>query len=167
MTNLMLSTIGVLLAAAAVLMVTFYGGEAFFIGSQKAEASRLTVEGAQIEQAVTNFTIRYGRAPGNGGTHDEAMSELMSKKFLASAPRGGGEPWVIDYGNGLSSAPTLVHRMTRKRVRFVRKRGASRTSPILRGSIAATDPITRPGHFLRTSPAVFSSPCSGTRGRCS
>ena len=101
MTNLMLSTIGVLLAAAAVLMVTFYGGEAFFIGSQKAEASRLTVEGAQIEQAVTNFTIRYGRAPGNGGTHDEAMSELMSKKFLASAPRGGGEPGVIDYGTGL------------------------------------------------------------------
>ena len=101
MTNLMLSTIGVLLAAAAVLMVTFYGGDAFFSGSEKAEASRLTVEGAQIEQAVSNFTMRYGRAPGGGGTHEAAMSDLMSKNFLASAPRGGGEPWVIDYDNGL------------------------------------------------------------------
>ena len=97
----MLSTIGVLLAAAAVLMVTFYGGDAFFSGSEKAEASRLTVEGAQIEQAISSYTIRYGKAPGGGASHDAAMADLMSKKFLASAPRGGTQPWVIDYDNGL------------------------------------------------------------------
>jgi len=100
-TNLMLSTIGVLLAAAAVLMITFYGGDAFYSGTEKAEASRLTVEGAQIEQAISNYTVRYGKAPGNGGSHEDAMADLVSKKFLASAPPGGGEPWVIDYGHGL------------------------------------------------------------------
>lgn len=101
MTNLMLTTIGVLLAAAAVLMVTFYGGDAFFSGTQKAEASRLTVEGAQIEQAISNFTMRHGRAPGGAGDHDAVMDELVNERFLASMPRGGLEPWVIDYGNGL------------------------------------------------------------------
>lgn len=101
MTNMILTMIGILLAGVAALMVTFYGGDAFFGGKYKAEASRLTVEGAQIEQALSNYKARYGTRPASAGNSNDAFNELMSKKFLASAPPGSNQPWVIDYGNNI------------------------------------------------------------------
>lgn len=101
MTNLFLTTIGIVVTAAAALMVVFYGGDAFNSGQYKAEASRLTVEGAQIQQAISNYTIRYGKVPGNRGSSEAVAADLVSAKFLDTMPPGASQPWVIDYTNGL------------------------------------------------------------------
>ena len=101
LTNLVLTTIGILVTAAAALMVVFYGGDAYYSGQAKSEASRLTVEGAQIQQAISNYTVRYGKVPGNRGDSDAVVSDLVSAKFLDAMPPGANSPWVIDYSNGM------------------------------------------------------------------
>lgn len=97
MTNMILGMIGILLAAAAALMTMFWGGDAFFSGSEKAEASRLTNEGAQIEQAISSYTARNGILPGAGGGSSDAESDLVSSKFLSHMPKGSAGSWIIDY----------------------------------------------------------------------
>ena len=101
MTHLMLSMIGILLVAATALMVVFYGGDAFNSSQVRIEAARLNSEGAQLENAVSNYRARYGRHPANRGSHEQVLSELMSKKFLSDIPSGASDQWVFDYPNGL------------------------------------------------------------------
>tara|TARA_Y100001968_G_scaffold316833_1_gene345142 strand:+ start:2892 stop:3374 length:483 start_codon:yes stop_codon:yes gene_type:complete len=99
LTNLVLTTIGILVTAAAALMVVFYGGDAYYSGQAKSEASRLTVEGAQIQQAISNYTVRYGKVPGNRGNSEAVARDLIDAKFLDAMPPGSNGPWVIDYSN--------------------------------------------------------------------
>ena len=101
MTTMILTMIGILIAGAAALMVIYYGGDAMYSSEYKAEASRLTVEGSQIEQAIASYEVRHGRDPRTFGGSESVFSELISKKFLAQKPPGGGQPWVIDYNHGL------------------------------------------------------------------
>lgn len=101
MTTVFLVTIGIILAAAAALMVVFYGGEAFYSSRIDAEASRLTVEGSQVERAVTSFEIQEGRRPGNGISPSVADQELVDYRYLAEVPKGAEQGWVVDYENDL------------------------------------------------------------------
>lgn len=101
MTTVILTIIGILLASAATLMVVFYGGSAFTSSASQAEAARLVVEGDQIAKAIDSYTMQEGRLPGdNAGLSSNAVaSDLMSKKFLSSMPKGHDNPWIIDYPN--------------------------------------------------------------------
>lgn len=99
MTTTILVTIGILVAAAAALMTVFYGGEAFYNSRVNAEASRLVVEGAQLERAVGAFVAQEGRRPGDGVTPALMQQELVSKRYLREVPAGARQPWVIDYDN--------------------------------------------------------------------
>ena len=104
MTTIILTMIGILLAAASVTFLVFYGGDAFFDGKIRSEAARLSVEGGQIDQAVSSFVVREGRIPGDGTQPNTAMNEVIGEKFLSEAPIGANGPWLIDYENGLIRA---------------------------------------------------------------
>jgi hypothetical protein len=100
-TNLILTVIGITLVAATGLMALFYGGDAFYSSQTRIEAARLMNEGSQLHQAVTNYRARYGRHPGDRGTHQQVLNDLVDKRFLAEIPDGARTPWVFDYPNGL------------------------------------------------------------------
>lgn len=99
MTTTILVSIGILIAAAAAMMTIFYGGDAFFSGRINSEASRLVVEGSQLERAVDAFVIQEGRRPGDGVTPALMEQELIVKKYLRIPPAGTNKSWVIDYNN--------------------------------------------------------------------
>ena len=99
MTTTILVTIGILVAAAAALMTVFYGGDAFHNSKISAEASRLVVEGAQLERAVGAFVAQEGRRPGDGVTPELIQQELINKRYLKEVPLGARQPWLIDYDN--------------------------------------------------------------------
>jgi hypothetical protein len=101
MTTVILTTIGILLASAAALMVAFYGGDAFTSSAVQADAARLVVEGDQILKAIDSYTMQEGRLPGDqaGLSSDGVSTALMQKKFLSSMPKGYDNPWIIDYPN--------------------------------------------------------------------
>ena len=101
MTTVILVTIGIILAAAAALMLVFYGGDAFYSSRVKAEASRLTVEGAQVERAVSSFEIQERRRPGNGVSIAQASQDLVDRRYLVDIPKGANQAWVVDYENRL------------------------------------------------------------------
>lgn len=101
MTTTILTIIGILLAAASVLMVNFYGGNAFNSSAERAEAARLVVEGDQIVKAIDSFSAQEGRLPGSntGLTSNAVSTDLMQKKFLSRMPKGYTNEWTIDYTN--------------------------------------------------------------------
>lgn len=99
MTTVILTLIGILLAGASVLFVIFYGGDAFYAGEIRSEASRLTVEGNQVENSVRSYTIREGKIPGNGVDPETSMQDVLEEKFLETVPLGAETPWIIDYPN--------------------------------------------------------------------
>lgn len=63
MTTLIIVTIGILLAAAAALMMTFYGGDAFYQGDAKAQATTLMNAGNNVRTASNAYMVRNGRLP--------------------------------------------------------------------------------------------------------
>ena len=83
MTTIILTIAGILLAAAAALMVLWYGGDAFDGGSVRAEAVTITemlnqvVGAAQLRQAQTGMPV----SPDQAG-----MRELVDGGYMASIP---------------------------------------------------------------------------------
>lgn len=63
MTTIVLVTIGILLASAAALMTTWYGGEAFNQGDAKARADTLMNAGTNIRSSANLYMIRKGKLP--------------------------------------------------------------------------------------------------------
>ena len=106
MTTIILVAIGILIAAAAALMVVFYGGDAFWSSDVKAEAARLVGEGAQISYAIDLFEKQEEYLPGRGtgpGATTDALTDLKDKKYLPIPPGGakitsGASAWKIEYG---------------------------------------------------------------------
>ncbi|MFZ3481740.1 hypothetical protein [Sphingomonas sp. 3-13AW] len=80
MTTIILTILGILLAAAAALMVIFYGGDAFNAGSIGAQANTLQNAGTNVISAVQLQRAETGTA--NSGDLDG----LVTGKFLAEAP---------------------------------------------------------------------------------
>lgn len=102
MTNLILVTLGVMLAAGTALMVTFYGGTAFTETRKSGEASRIIVESAQIASAFDAYVKRERRLPGGGGSSDDAIDDLIANDYLDEIPEGArASGWSIDYNAGM------------------------------------------------------------------
>jgi len=99
MTKIILVVIGVLLAAVAALMTTYYGGDVYTKYAVEADAARLVSEGAQIENALEIFYVEKGTLPEEGA----AVDRLIEAKYLSDAPKGNDNPsgeWFIDYSEG-------------------------------------------------------------------
>jgi len=79
MTTIILTIVGILLAAAAALMVLWYGGESFNTGSERAVASTQFENMQQIGHAYTMYVAEHGMAP-------EHIGVLATEKYLASIP---------------------------------------------------------------------------------
>lgn len=100
MTNMILLTIGILLAGSTALMVSFYGGDAFFSSTKDAEASRLVVEGEQIVNAINVYIQRERSIPGAGGDSSAAFNDLIAKHYLSEIPRGAeNSGWTVSYAD--------------------------------------------------------------------
>ena len=63
MTTIVLVTIGILLATAAALMTTFYGGDAFNGSSARAKADTLMNAGTNMRTAATAYMVKKGALP--------------------------------------------------------------------------------------------------------
>ena len=104
MTTILLVILGVLLAAASVLFVVYYGGDAFGSGKIEAEAGRLVSESAQMEAALELFYRQEGHYP----TSDDPVAELMAAGYLSHEPLGTRtsirDRWKIDYDAGMIRA---------------------------------------------------------------
>ena len=104
MTTIILVILGVLLAAASVLFVVYYGGDAFGNGHIEAEAGRLVGEGAQMEAALELYYRQEGTYP----TSDDPVSELIAAGYLTYQPLGTrtteADRWAIDYDVGMIRA---------------------------------------------------------------
>jgi hypothetical protein len=106
MTTIILVAIGVLIAAAAAIMILFYGGDAFGENEIRAEAGRLVSEGQQISYATRLFYQQEERLPGlqPNGTLDGAagLQELVAKKYIPQLPPGSKltqeDGWKLEYG---------------------------------------------------------------------
>jgi len=63
MTTVILTTIGILLAAATALMITFYGGDLFSSGTTGASANGYMNAGANVVAAIDNYRINERSDP--------------------------------------------------------------------------------------------------------
>ena len=104
MTAIILVILGVLLAAASVLFVIYYGGDAFGNGHIEAEAGRLVGESAQMEAALELYYRQEGAYP----TSDDPVAELIASGYLDYQPLGTRttetDRWAIDYDVGMIRA---------------------------------------------------------------
>lgn len=80
MTTIIFTIVGILLAAAAALMVLWFGGDAFDGGSQRATAATQFENMQQIANAYTLYQAAHGRAP-------EHIGILVDEKYLAQVPQ--------------------------------------------------------------------------------
>ena len=81
MTTIILTIIGILLAASAALMVIFYGGDAFNAGATGASANTLQNAGTNAISASSMFKID------NGGTPPTSLSALTANGvYLKETP---------------------------------------------------------------------------------
>lgn len=63
MTTIILTTLGILIAAASALMVVYYGGDMYRSGTVGAEANRVMNAGANVVAAIDQFRINERRDP--------------------------------------------------------------------------------------------------------
>lgn len=123
MTTIILTIIGILLAAVTAFMMFFYGGDSFTGSTDKSEASRLVGEGVQIQAAMQLYKAKLDKMPGDGnGVDATAMWDLVCNDYLSSIPVGinkssapafdctpagranasASSPWKIDYNYGIA-----------------------------------------------------------------
>lgn len=103
MTTVILVTIGVILAAAAALMTVWYGGGAFDQGHINSDASRLLVEGAQIERAEGLYRAQEGHTADASNVSDP-LQALIDRRYLVRQPSGDNGRWYVDYANHMIRA---------------------------------------------------------------
>lgn len=108
MTKIILTVIGIAMVAVTSLVIIFYGGGALSEGEERAEASRLLNEGANLEHALELYYFAEGGYPASGGDSSAAVAELVGKEYLSSVPEGMREridgDWAIDYSEGMIKA---------------------------------------------------------------
>lgn len=81
MTTIVLTTLGILIAAAAALMISFYGGDLYSSGTVGADANRYMNMGANVVSAIDQYRINERSDPAN-------MQALVQAGYLSldSAP---------------------------------------------------------------------------------
>lgn len=102
MTTIILVILGVLIAAAAVLFMLYYGGDGYTNAYVEAEAARLVGEGQQISSALELHYRQEGFFP--RGT--DPIEELIGSKYLTHRPLGKrdaeeADKWAINYDAGM------------------------------------------------------------------
>lgn len=102
MTTIVITIIGIMLAAAAVLMTMYYGGDMLGKGEKEALAGTMLNEGMQIESAYEAYYASNGYAPTGDVIH-----ELEQKDYLKQFPRrtsgdGYSTEWVFDSQLGVA-----------------------------------------------------------------
>lgn len=103
MTTIVLTTIGIILAAASALMIVWYGGSAFDQGRINADAARLVVEGSQIERAEGLYRAQEGKRAYVVNSANP-LQALIDRRYLADKPLGDNGRWIVDYGNRMIRA---------------------------------------------------------------
>ncbi|MBX9793045.1 MAG: hypothetical protein K2Y02_01965 [Burkholderiaceae bacterium] len=96
MTTIVLTTIGIILAAASALMIFWYGGSAFDEGKINADAARLVTEGAQIEKAEGMYRSQEGRRA-EADNPEDPLKALIDRRYLSHKPLGHNGRWIVDY----------------------------------------------------------------------
>ncbi len=106
MTTIILTIIGVLIAAAAVLFLIFYGGDAYSDSTAEAEAATMITQSTQINAAFDIYKAEKGKNPGNAdGTG--ALDDLVENDYLTQIPprpanNNYSPDWIIDYRLGMA-----------------------------------------------------------------
>lgn len=80
MTTIILSVLGILLAAAAALMVVFYGGNAFNDGSVGAAANTLQNAGNNVSSGAAMYRMTTGGLPANLAALTANGGEYLSEE---------------------------------------------------------------------------------------
>lgn len=107
MTNLILTTIGIVLAAFAALIAFDYGGDYFLTGYERAQATTIVNAGNNVSSAYSVFSVQHRRAP-------TGMAELTAtsqgRSLLKQMPEVNGlgtirgEWMVLNRGQGAERA---------------------------------------------------------------
>lgn len=84
MTSILLIIVGIALAAAAALMVVFYGGSAFDTGSVKARANTLENAALSVTSAARLYLVEKSDTPAD-------MRALISSRYLSQKPEVDGD----------------------------------------------------------------------------
>ena len=100
MTTIILTIVGILLAAVAALMVLWFGGEAFDRGTVRADAATVASNLTQIQSAVQLYELQSGLRAQPG-----SVSYLLPF-YLGSMPQSpAGVDWYYDARMADSSQP--------------------------------------------------------------
>ena len=97
MTNVLLSMIGIILAALSALLMMDYGGSYFVASAAKADASSLTSAGQNVYAAYSMYDDRH-RAP--AASMNDLLSSNATRSLLSSVPMvrsGQAEPAWRDF----------------------------------------------------------------------
>ena len=86
MTTIILTMIGILLAAAAALMAIFYGGEAFNSGTIGAEANQIQNAGANVAAALQMYKAEQASAPRGLNQLTQTGSDRPNGAYLDELP---------------------------------------------------------------------------------
>lgn len=90
MTTIILTIIGILLAASAALMVIFYGGDAFNSGNVGAQANTVINAGTNVVSGVVMYQAHTGKFPDfPGPSHQERLAQFAALEdgaYLKSVP---------------------------------------------------------------------------------
>lgn len=105
MTTIILTIIGILLAALAVMGVMYWGGSSFTGSDSKAAATTLVSHTVQIETAMRGYRLQYGKYPGDE-LGNGALQELVDKDYLDRIPTSPvktsySTDWKMDYQRGI------------------------------------------------------------------
>jgi hypothetical protein len=111
MTTIILSVIGIILAAASAIMVTFYGGSSFDSARVNADANMLQGAGVSIISSVNLARLQLGSSISLTGTNDQ---QRLSSFLGLSGPGGTYLASLPHIPSGLSQGltSTLQYRIT-------------------------------------------------------
>jgi hypothetical protein len=107
MTNLILTVIGIVLAAIAALVAFDYGGDYFLEGYNRAQATSISNAGNNVTAAYSVFGVQRRRAPANLA---ELTTSVQGRSLLKRIPEVQDlgvvrDQWVgLNRGNGLEKA---------------------------------------------------------------
>jgi type II secretory pathway pseudopilin PulG len=100
MANLIITIIAIALVAIAALMGAYYGGTAFNKGQEKAKASSIMNQAAQIQAAIQMWRVDHG----TDFQSDLADLDDADAAYLSSVPEIEGSAWTTSTGAGTITA---------------------------------------------------------------
>lgn len=105
MTTIILTIIGILIAAAGALAVLYYGGFSYEDTQNKAVATTMIGHANMIDAAMTTYQAEYGRNV-VVEHQDQALEKLVERGYLGSIPKSPlsnnvSSQWKFDAERGI------------------------------------------------------------------